>query len=88
MSYGVHMETVGRSVRITADAQIALAKLSAKLGKSKAQVIQTALQQLEDRVFWAEVHDAFARNFPNAERTAETSLWERAADNDFQDETW
>ena len=76
------------SVRITGDANGVLSKLAAKLQQSKAQVIQTALRQMEERVFWAEVQEAFARDTASPPEMAETALWERVSDTDFRDEKW
>lgn len=55
------MSNVATSVRITGDAQTTLSKLSLQLGQPKAQVNQRALREWEERVFWAEVQEAFAR---------------------------
>jgi predicted DNA-binding protein len=86
------MITVATSVRITSDAMARLSKLSAKLGQPKAQVIQRALQEMEERVFWAEVQEAFAleANDPEAlaRARAEIASWERASEADFGDEKW
>jgi predicted DNA-binding protein len=41
------METVATSVRVAGDAITSLAELTKKLGKSKAQVIEIALKELE-----------------------------------------
>ena len=55
------MENVATSVRIAGDSIGVLSKLSSKLGQSKAQVIEIALKQLEERIFWDEVTESFAR---------------------------
>jgi predicted DNA-binding protein len=68
------MENIAKSVRITADADALLAQLAAKTGKPKAQVIQEALRDLEDRLFWTEVQGAFAAG--SKELAGETELWE------------
>ena len=86
--YSDAMETIASSVRITGDANGVLSKLAAKLGQSKAQVIQTALQQMEERVFWAEVQEAFAREEASTEERVESARWDRASDTDFRDEKW
>lgn len=82
------MESVATSVRITSDVSHVLSRLAAKFGQSKAQVIRTALQQMEERVFWAEAQEAFAREAVTPEEAAEVALWDRAADADFRDEKW
>jgi len=81
------MENIATSVRITGDASGILSKLAAKLGQSKAQIIQTALRQMEERLFWADVQDAFAREAA-ADGANETALWDAASDADFRDEKW
>lgn len=84
------MENIASSVRISADAVHTLAKLALKLGQPKAQVIQRALQELEERVFWSEVQEAFARDAAEAEGviTGEFAEWEKASEADLRDETW
>ena len=82
------MRNVVTSVRITGDANGVLSKLAVKLGQSKAQVIQAALQQMEERVFWAEVQVAFARDAATPEEAAESALWDRTSDADFRNEKW
>jgi predicted transcriptional regulator len=68
------MENVASSVRISGDAIRTLSKLAAKLGQSKAQVIRQALEEMDERVFWSEVHTAFAREAdPSGERTGEST---------------
>lgn len=87
------MKNIATSVRITSDAMAALDSLSTKLGKSKAQVVEVALQQLEDKVFWSEVHDAFARTASNsaeaAEQKKEMAVWDRVSEGDLSgEEKW
>ena len=55
------MENIATSVRIAGDAIDVLSKLSDKLGKPKAQVIERALKEMEERIFWDEVSLAFDR---------------------------
>jgi predicted transcriptional regulator len=81
------MENVASSVRISADAVHTLAKLAAKLGQPKARIIQRALQELEERVFWSEVQEAFARDAEGVTQ-AEFAEWEKASEADLRDETW
>jgi predicted transcriptional regulator len=86
------MENVATSVRIAGDANGILSKLAAKLGKSKAQVIETALKELEERIFWAEVKGAFEHISSDPEEAgrqkAEIELWDQTSDRDFKDEVW
>jgi predicted transcriptional regulator len=86
------MENVATSVRINGDAAHILTGLATKLEKPKAQVVEMALRDLEERIFWADVHSAFAQTAANPEessrRDAEIRLWERTSETDFQDEQW
>lgn len=86
------MENVATSVRITGDAIGTLAKLASKLGQSKAQVIRRALEEMEERVFWAEVSESFDRNAEDpaerARQRTEIESWERASATDFREEKW
>ena len=91
--YNEAMPNVATSVRITSDAINSLDLLSTKLGKSKAQVVEVALKQLEERVFWDEVRDAFARTASNPEEAAvqkaEFTVWDRASNKDLSgEEKW
>ena len=86
------MENVATSVRIKGDAIGVLAELSEKLGQSKAQVIELALKQLEERMFWDEVRDSFERIAADpkqlAEYRAEVELWDRGTARDYVGEEW
>ena len=86
------MENTATSVRIAGDAIRALSVLAEKLGQSKAHVIETALKDLEERIFWTEVDEAFRRTAQNPEESqrqqAEFALWDRGAASDFKDEEW
>ena len=86
------MVNVPTSVRIPVAANGTLSQLSVKLGKSKAQVIETALKELEERIFWAEVRGAFERIAADPEEAArqkaEIEIWDRTSDSDFKDEVW
>ncbi len=86
------MENVATSVRIPSDAIGTLSKLASKLGQSKAQVIRRALEEMEERVFWAEVSEAFARDAEDpaalVRARAEIEVWERASATDFREEKW
>jgi hypothetical protein len=66
------MENIATSVRITATANALLSLLARKTRKPKAQIVEEALRQWEDRIFWAEVQSAFAE----LELRAERELWE------------
>ena len=61
-------------------------------GKYKAQVVETALQELKERIFWAEVRGAFERITADPEEAArqkaEIELWDQTSDRDFKDEVW
>lgn len=86
------MANIATSVRIGGDAVDLLSELAAKLGQSKAMVIETALRQMEERMFWAEVRDAFDRIASDpkaaARQKAEVELWDRTSDLDFRHEKW
>lgn len=86
------MAKAATSVRIAGDAHEVLSALAAKLGKSKAQVIEAALKELEERIFWAEVRGAFERIAADpveaARQKAEIEVWDRTTDSDFRDEAW
>jgi hypothetical protein len=70
------MENVATSVRITGAANALLTDLAGKTGKSKAQIVEEALRDWEDRMFWAEVQSAFEAPEPE-ELRKERELWER-----------
>ena len=86
------MENAATSVRIAGDAISVLAKLSTRLGQSKAQVIETALKQMEERMFWEEVRQSFERIAANpedsAQQAAEVKLWDHGTAEDFAGEEW
>ena len=86
------MENVATSVRIPGDAISVLTELSEKLGKSKAQVIELALRQLEERMFWDEVRDSFEKIAADPEKLAayraEAELWEAGTGRDLVGEEW
>jgi hypothetical protein len=62
------------------------------MGKSKAQVVEVALKQLEDKVFWTEVNQAFEQSASDpieaSSQKAEIALWEQASAKDFKNEKW
>jgi hypothetical protein len=86
------MSNAAARVRIQGDASIILSALTVKLGKSKAQVIEAALKELDEKLFWADVKTAFERTAADPEESArqkaEIELWDRASDRDFKDEAW
>lgn len=86
------MESVATSVRVAGDAIRVLSSLSEKLGQPKAQVIELALKQLEERIFWQEVRDGFERASVDSNATAkpktEAELWDGGTARDFQGEEW
>jgi predicted transcriptional regulator len=86
------MRNVATSVRIPEHANSILSGLATKLGQSKAQVVEIALRELEERIFWADVRDAFERAAADPEEAArqkgEIAVWERVSETDFRDEQW
>ena len=87
------MQDVATSVRINSSAMDILSSLAAKLGQPKAQIIEIALRELEERTFWADVQRAFeqAASDPlqSGVRRTEIALWDKASQQDFQDaEKW
>ncbi len=70
------MENIATSVRITATANALLSTLAGKTGKSKAQILEEALRDLEDRMFWSEVQQAFAASPESDDLRAERELWD------------
>ena len=57
-----------------------------------AQVIESALKELEERIFWEEVHCAFERIAADPEEAArqkaEIDIWDRVASVDFKEVAW
>ncbi len=82
------MPNVATSVRINSSAMHLLSDLAAKLGQPKAQVIEIALRELEERTFWADVHRAFEQAASEPSGRSEIALWERTSEQDFKDEKW
>lgn len=70
------METIATSVRITATANALLSDLARKSGKPKAQIVEEALRDWEDRMFWTAVQHAFIAAPETEELRAERELWE------------
>ena len=75
------------SVRITPRANHLLNQLSGKLRRPKSQLIEEALEILEEHVFWREVQDAFASGEPE-EMRAERELWDSAANDGLAGGRW
>ena len=78
------MENIATSVRITAAANALLSNLADKTGKSKAQIVEEALRDWDDRIFWAEVQSAFAAAPESEELRRERQLWENTAADGFE----
>ena len=75
------------SVRITSTAYHLLNRLSDKLGRPKSQLIEKALEVMEEQVFWREVQDAFAGGEPEDIR-AERELWDSTTNDGLAGERW
>ena len=76
------MENVATSLRITPAANAILSQLAKHTGKPKAQIVEEALRQWEDRMFWSEVNTAFSQpEAPHMRR--ERELWESTAGDGF-----
>jgi hypothetical protein len=75
------------SVRITPTANHLLTRLSGKLRRPKSQLIEEALEILEEHVFWREVRDAFAGGEPQ-EMRAERELWDSATNDGLAGDRW
>lgn len=76
------MDSIATSVRINGDAKRILDQLSERTLQSRAQVIELALRQLEEHLFWSEVHAAYA--IPEApELRAERKLWDQTTADGF-----
>jgi hypothetical protein len=69
-----------------------LSQLSSKLGQPKAQIIELALKDLEERLFWADVHRVFEVTAIDPELSAqqksEFEIWDRVSNSDLKDEAW
>ena len=61
--------------------------LAGRLRRPKSQVIQEALEILEERVFWRDVQDAFASGEPE-EMRAEHELWDSTANDGLAGDRW
>ncbi|MCU0248426.1 MAG: hypothetical protein MUC42_17790 [Bryobacter sp.] len=81
------MPSVVSSVRITEDAAGRLSRLTGKLDLSKARVIEEALRRLEEEVFWAEVHAAYAKP-ESKELREERKRWDTTVGDGLTRERW
>jgi hypothetical protein len=74
------------------DAAGGLSGLAAKPGQPNAKMIELALRELSDKIFWKDVSCAFEASAADPEGTArqkaEIRLWDRTSDADFKDEVW
>ena len=77
------MENVATSIRINAAANALLTQLAARTGKSKAEIVEQALREWEERTFWAGVQSAFTAPEPEQLRV-ERELWERTVADGLQ----
>jgi len=75
------------SVRITPTAYHLLNQLSGKLRRPKSQLIEEALEILEENVFWREVWDAFASG-ESEEMRAERELWDSSTNDGLAGDRW
>jgi predicted DNA-binding protein len=75
------------SVRITSTANHLLNQLSGKLRRPKSQLIEEALEILEEHVFWREVQDAFASGETEEMRT-ERELGDSATNDGLAGDRW
>ena len=86
------MESVATSVRIVGDATTILSHLAERLGQSKAVVIELALKQMEERLFWDEVRQSYDRiasdSLEISRIKAEVDLWDQGTARDLQNEEW
>lgn len=71
------MKSVATSVRITAASNALLTALSGRTGKPKAQIVEEALHDWEERAFWSEVQSSFASTPETAELREERQLWDQ-----------
>lgn len=76
------MRNIATSVRVNRDAHVLLEELCSKTKQSKAEVIELALRELGERMFWQEVQDAFAKP-ESDEMRAERALWDLTASDGF-----
>ena len=86
------METTATSVLIAGDSFRVLTDLAAKLGQSEARVIEIALKDFDERMFWREADEAFQRTaddpVENGRRKVEIRMWEEGTAGDYKNEDW
>ncbi len=85
--YDFTMPLMASNIRITPNANRILMDLAKRLDQPKAQVIERALRQLEDRLFWTEVQKAFSTG-ESPEMEAERELWDSTAGDGLAGERW
>jgi predicted transcriptional regulator len=81
------MPNATSSVRITPTANHLLTQLAGRLRQPKSQVIEEALEILEEHVFWGEVGSAFAAG-ESDEMRAERELWDSTASDGLIGDRW
>ncbi len=85
------MANATSNVRISRDAAVVLEQLTARLGRSKAGVVEQALRVLDETTFAAEVHDAYLRLRADTEAwraySDESDSWDRLAGDGLPKET-
>lgn len=77
------MKSIATSVRITAASNALLTALSGRTGKPKAQIVEEALRDWEERAFWSGVQDSFASTPETPELRKERQLWEQTVGDGF-----
>ena len=75
------------NIRITPDANRLLTGLAHRLSRPKAQVIELALRQFEDRFFWADVQNAFSET-ESPEAAVEREIWDSTTADGLAKERW
>jgi hypothetical protein len=81
------MENIASSVRIAPDAVRLLNSLSSRLGQSKARIIEQALVEFEERLFWAAVQQSYSEPEP-AELREDRALWDNTASDGLSPDTF
>lgn len=76
-------------VTVAGDAIRLMSDLSEKLGLSKSQVLELALAQLEERIFWKDVRDAFERSAADAQESRSLNeVWAQGTERDLERDAW
>lgn len=70
------MQSATSSVRVSAISYAILDNLASQTGQSRAQIVERALRELEERLFWAEVQAAYENRETVAEAKAEAEVWD------------